>query len=82
MKATKHPEMVKTRLYAAVANEVRTRRESAQMTQADLAKALGTSHATINKLESGDQAPALHVLVSLADHFDCTLDDLVPVLTD
>lgn len=79
---TRHPEMAKTRLFTAVGDAVRKRRVSAGLTQAALAKSVGTSQATINKLEAGSQAPPLFVLVTLAEHFDCTLDDLVPVLTD
>ena len=45
--------------------------------QHQLAKALTTSKQCISAWENGDRYPTFILLLSLADFFDCSLDELV-----
>jgi transcriptional regulator with XRE-family HTH domain len=70
------------RLYSAVAESIRAKRLAGKLTQEKLASIIGVSKGQLAKIEEGGTSCPLHVVVALADAFDCTLDDLVPVLTD
>lgn len=70
------------RLYAAVAETVRAKRLAGKLTQERLAAMIGVSKGQFAKIEEGLTSCPLHVVVALADAFDCTIDELVPVLTD
>jgi hypothetical protein len=61
-------------MYVRVGEAIRAARHEACVGQAELAH--------MQKIESGETACALHVLVSIADEFDTTLDALVPVAID
>jgi transcriptional regulator with XRE-family HTH domain len=67
-------------LYAAVGERLRKLRDDAGLTQAGMSKAIGCGAGLIGKVELGETAPALHLLLAYADYFDTTLDDLVPVM--
>lgn len=77
----RHPEAHKTRLYAAVGRELTSHREAAGLSIEALAKRTGISRSQLFKVEDGAPCP-LHMLVALADVYDCTIDELVPVLVD
>lgn len=47
------------------------------MTQADLAQALSTTEKTISHWETGYSEPSISQLVTIADYFDVSLDELV-----
>lgn len=46
------------------------------ITQAQLAKQLGTVQTTVAKWETGKQKPGLRSLLALANALGCTIDDL------
>ncbi len=54
-------------------------RKEANLKQIDLAKILNTTQRRISHLESGKVEPDLITLVSIAKHFNVTLDYLVGV---
>lgn len=68
-------------LYAAIGNAIRKHREEAGLTVREVAVTIGVHPSTLSGYEGGYSIP-LHSIVSLADVFDCTLDDLVPVLAE
>lgn len=78
----KYPDGNRIRLYACVAEVLKKRREEEGFTLRDLEEEIGVSHSTLAKIEEGTTACPLHVLVALAYVYDCTLDDLVPVIPD
>lgn len=64
-------------------NEVRERRERAEMSQADLAEAVGVTRQTINAIERERYDPSLELAFTLAAYFDCRIEDLFdPELPD
>jgi predicted XRE-type DNA-binding protein len=54
-------EMIEVRV--ALAKKLRRMREGRQMTQADLAKSLGTSQPRVSKMEAGDPEVTLDLLI-------------------
>ena len=46
------------------------------MTQADLAAAVGVSRQTINAIEKGDYNPTIRLCIAICKALDKTLDDL------
>jgi transcriptional regulator with XRE-family HTH domain len=72
----------KIRLYTAIGETIRKRREEAGASRTKLAARIGVSDAMLDRIEEGITPCPIHVLVRLADAFDCSLDSLVPVLTD
>lgn len=79
--APRYADGKKIALYAAIGRECRARRERAGIGLRSLADRIGVSHGTICKLEDGTTVPVA-LLVALAEEWDCTLDDLVPVTAD
>jgi len=57
-------------------NDVRDRREAADMSQADLADAIGVTRQTINSIERGRYDPSLELAFRLARFFDARVEDL------
>ncbi|MFT4922590.1 MAG: putative transcriptional regulator [Haloarculaceae archaeon] len=57
-------------------NTVRERREARDLTQGDLAAAVGVTRQSINAIERGRYDPSLELALKLADEFDCTVEDL------
>ena len=53
-------------------------RESKNMTQGELAAALGTSQVAVSRWESGAVQPSAATLRKLADTFGCQMDDITP----
>ncbi len=56
--------------------KIRTLRETAGMTQAELAEMVGVSEKVVSKWECGETKPSAEVLPALADAFGCTIDAL------
>ena len=59
-----------------LAESLRRVRREAGLTQTTMAKTLGVSQATLNRLESGSQNVTLKTLQQLCRALDCGLDDL------
>ena len=57
-------------------NDVRERREAEELSQGELAEAVGVSRQTINAIERDRYDPSLELAFALADHFDCRVEDL------
>lgn len=57
-------------------NDLRRRREAADMSQADLAAAVGVTRQTINAIERERYDPSLELAFALAAFFDCRVEDL------
>lgn len=56
--------------------KIRTLRENAGLTQAELAETVGVSEKVVSKWECGETKPSAEVLPALADAFGCTIDSL------
>lgn len=61
----------------ALKENVKTFWENRNLSQLQLAERLGVNQAMISYIESGMKIPSLALTVSLADAFDCTIDELV-----
>lgn len=57
-------------------NEVRQRRTSSGLSQADLAKAMDVSRQTINSIETGRYLPSLPLAIALARFFDSSVEEI------
>jgi len=57
-------------------NGVRTRREAADLSQGELAEAVGVTRQTINAIERERYDPSLELAFKLAAYFDCRVEDL------
>ena len=61
----------------AVTNRIRKLRfNHDEMTQAQLAKAVGVTRQTVNAIETGKYAPSLEVAFRIARTFDVPLEDV------
>ncbi|MEV4776098.1 helix-turn-helix transcriptional regulator [Microbacterium sp. LTA6] len=59
-----------------VSNSIRTHREEAGMTQADLARTIGVTRQTLIAIEQGRYSPTLELAFQIAHAFAVGLDDL------
>jgi putative transcriptional regulator len=57
-------------------SNVREYREAREMTQGDLAAAVGVTRQSINAIERGRYNPSLELALKLAEEFDCAVEDL------
>jgi len=57
-------------------NTVRQRRRTVELTQAELATAVGVSRQTVISIEGGDYAPSVFLALRVARALDCTVEDL------
>lgn len=78
----RYPSIAKVRLNEAVGAAVRSRRKEHGMTTHAFAEALGVGQGHLTKLESGAQMFTIWQLYVATMVFDCTLDELVPVLEE
>jgi putative transcriptional regulator len=60
-------------------NEVRTRRESAGLSQGALAEHLGVSRQTVNSIETGRYDPSLPLAIAIARYFKSTVEEIFHV---
>ena len=60
-----------------LAQNIKYLREYKGELQKDIADLLGVSISTMSKNESGDYEPDIEKLITLADHFGVTIDDLL-----
>jgi putative transcriptional regulator len=59
-----------------VENRVRELRGCAQLSQGDLADALGVSRQTINSIENGRYLPSLPLAIALARYFSTPVEQI------
>lgn len=57
-------------------NHIRTYREREEMSQGELATAVGVSRQTINAIERDRYDPSLELAFRLAAFFDCQIEEL------
>ena len=57
-------------------NDLRERREAADMSQAELAAAVDVTRQTINAIERERYDPSLELAFALAEHFGCRIEDV------
>lgn len=57
-------------------NDLKVWRAKEDITQGELADAVGVSRQTINALERERYDPSLELAFKLARHFDCTIEDI------
>ncbi len=78
-------DMVSGRLYPSAMgrtsargrrNRVRQARLIAELTQAQLADAVGVTRQTIVAVEAGDYAPSVYLALAIAGHVDSTVEQL------
>lgn len=69
-------------MYCRVGEAIRALRIDEGLTLREFSARAGITLSHMQKIESGQTACALHVLVKIADEFDTTLDALVPVAID
>ena len=60
-------------------NDVRELRLAAGLSQAALAQALEVSRQTVNSIETGRYDPSLPLAISIARHFDRTVEEIFHV---
>lgn len=60
-------------------NAVRDLRVERQLSQAELAEAMGVSRQTINSIETGRYTPSLALAVALARYFGSTVEEVFHV---
>ena len=58
-------------------SNLRYLRKTKEMTQTELADALGLAYSTISMYERGEREPSFEVMESIADYFNVTMDFLV-----
>jgi transcriptional regulator with XRE-family HTH domain len=66
-------------LYLAIGKRILAARNAQNVTQQQLATAIGLSRSAIANIESGRQHPPLHVLLMAATELDLTLAELLAV---
>ncbi len=57
-------------------NDLRVWRAKREITQEELAEAVGVSRQTINAIEGDRYDPSLELAFALADYFDCAIEDI------
>lgn len=57
-------------------NDIREYREGEDISQGDLADAVGVTRQTINAIERDRYDPSLELAFKLAAHFECRIEDL------
>ncbi len=60
-------------------NDVRERRAAREVSQKQLAVALGVSRQTINSIETGRYTPSLGLAIALARYFETTVEEVFHV---
>jgi putative transcriptional regulator len=60
-------------------NDVRWRRQTAGMSQAELATELGVSRQTINSIETGRYVPSLQLALALGQFFGVPVEEIFDV---
>lgn len=74
MRRSPHSEQ----LYELIGTKVRRRRNTARVSQAQLARRCGYTRATVANVEAGKQRPTIHTLVEIARGLSCDYRSLLP----
>lgn len=61
-----------------VAHKIKTLRENKNITQQELAEAIGTTQQSIARYENGERKADQNILFSLAEYFNISIDDFFP----
>lgn len=69
-------------LYVTLGRLVRAQRESASVTQGELARLVGMTRTSISNIESGRQKLQIHTLYDIARALKVPPEALLPTLTD
>jgi putative transcriptional regulator len=59
-----------------VKNDVKERRAARELSQRELAAAVGVSRQTINSIEKGRYVPSLPLALALARYFETTVEEM------
>ena len=59
-----------------VTNKIKEYRVNAEITQEELAKAVGVSRQSINSIERGHYVPSLPLAIKFAAYFNCSMENL------
>lgn len=65
---------------ARLARKIQDRRIAANLTQPELADALGTTQGAVSRWERGEHQPSVKQLAQLASLFGCEPGDLTPAI--
>jgi putative transcriptional regulator len=57
-------------------NDIRRRREASDLSQADLAEAVGVTRQTINAIERDRYDPSIELAFKLALFFECHIEEI------
>ena len=57
-------------------NDLSQRRNEEDLSQGELAEAVGVTRQTINAIERNRYDPSLELALKLASHFDCAVEDI------
>ncbi|MEM6428016.1 MAG: helix-turn-helix transcriptional regulator [Deinococcota bacterium] len=68
--------LVTERVATKLNNQLKTLRRDKGWTQGDLAERLDVSRQTVNAIENGRYDPSLPLAFTLADVFDCHIEDI------
>ena len=60
-----------------ISRAIKRLRNNAGLTQVELAERIGISQGSLSSYENGKDIPSVNTLISMADVFKCTLDELV-----
>jgi|CXWL01.1.fsa_nt_gi transcriptional regulator with XRE-family HTH domain len=69
-------------LYRAVGGRIRQFRMDRKLTKEQFARATKCSQSHLQNIEDGTSKCPLHYLVWIADAYDVSVDELIPVMTD
>jgi transcriptional regulator with XRE-family HTH domain len=69
-------------LYQRVGENIRLRRAQQDITQLDLAKAIGIERASLSCIEVGKHKPSIFLLWKMSDFFKISLIELLPSATE
>jgi len=59
-----------------VKNDLRSRRDAESISQEELAVSVDVTRQTINAIERERYDPSLELAFALADHFECSIEDI------
>lgn len=65
-----------------LANRIKVWRAEHDMTQEDLARAIGVSRKTVNTIERGVFVPSTIIALKMAKLFDCRVEDIFTLKDD